>query len=222
MPIKEIDHPAITICSQGSIESLTEEAVKKQFANHIWKKHGIDILNDTFDGSKEVFWIEYLNDLYPGLKTSPAKIAKILRPSLDPNDYISTKTWIDPESVCTFDLEKEKCEYPWMALTNGLCFRNMGQGFGSEELCEDIGGQKISFDPDLWQNFEELFCAKTFGYEKSWNEVEVKYGKELDFYTNWGKDVLIVFEFTVLEKLHQYCEFPNGQCNYNIFEVSSF
>ena len=47
LPIREIDHPAITICSQGAIESLTEKAVKKQFQNHILNKYSIDISNGT-------------------------------------------------------------------------------------------------------------------------------------------------------------------------------
>ena len=225
LPIKEIDHPAITICSQGAVESLTEKAVKNQFENHIWNKHGIDISNVTNNvsttvNSKDTFWNEYLNDLYPGLKTSPAKIARILRPGLDPNEYIRTKAWIDPASVCTNDVEKENCEYPWSSLSNGLCFRNMGQGLGSEERCDTIGGQKISIDPELWESFEGLSCLKKFGFERHWDIVEVKHDNVLDFSPKWGKEYLIEYEFTVLEKLQPYCRFSGGNCNFNIFEVS--
>ena len=230
LPIREIDHPAITICSQGAIESLTEKAVRKQFENHILSKYGINIsngtdivnttVNDIKGSTKEGFWNEYLNDLYPGLKTSPAKIARILRPGLDPNEYIQTKAWIDPESVCTNDVEKEDCDYPWSTLSNGLCFRNMGQGLGSEKRCETIGGQEISIDPELWQNFEDLSCMKKFGYERHWDIADVKHGNVLDFSPKWGKEYLIEYEFTVSEPLHPYCKFPSGNCNFNIFEVS--
>ena len=193
-------------------------------------KYGIDISNETKNVSstvnstrgsaREAFWKEYLNDLYPGLKTSPAKIARILRPGLDPDEYIKTKAWIDPESVCTNDVEKEECDSPWSTLANGLCFRNMGQGLGSEKRCETIGGQEISIDPELWQSFEDLSCMKKFGFERRWDIVEVKHGNILDFSPKWGKEYLIEYEFTVLEKLHPYCKWPGGRCNFNIFEVS--
>ena len=45
-PISEIEHPAITICSQGWIPSVREDAIKRQFYSYAESK-GLDISNMT-------------------------------------------------------------------------------------------------------------------------------------------------------------------------------
>ena len=45
-PISEIEHPAITICSQGWIPIVIEDAIKRQFHSYAESK-GLDISNMT-------------------------------------------------------------------------------------------------------------------------------------------------------------------------------
>ena len=51
-PISEIEHPAITICSQGWIPSVREDAIKRQFHSYAESK-GLDISNMTNSEKEE-------------------------------------------------------------------------------------------------------------------------------------------------------------------------
>ena len=51
-PISEIEHPAITICSQGWIPIVIEDAIKRQFHSYAESK-GLDITNMTNSEKEE-------------------------------------------------------------------------------------------------------------------------------------------------------------------------
>ena len=51
-PISEIEHPAITICSQGWIPIVIDDAIKRQFDSYVESK-GLDITNMTKSEKEE-------------------------------------------------------------------------------------------------------------------------------------------------------------------------
>ena len=79
LSINEIDHPAITICSQGLIQEIIDNAVIKQFDDYRKEFNDFNITN-----------AEILKALYPGSKISPQSLAKIMTAS-DPEQAIAAQ-----------------------------------------------------------------------------------------------------------------------------------
>ena len=90
LSINEIDHPAITICSQGLIQEIIDNAVIKQFDDYRKEFNDFNITN-----------AEILKALYPGSKISPQSLAKIMTAS-DPDQAIAAQV----KSLKMSDLEK--------------------------------------------------------------------------------------------------------------------
>ena len=198
-PINEIEYPAITICSHGSMEDMIEDAVKKQFEKYVLIK------NKTINGqnyrpkrfapviqTEDELWKSYIADYYPHTKLEPQKLVQLFRPEIAPNDYIAAKSMIDPESVC-IDTKAESCKGPWKpsSLSGVNCIANLGYGQGSEQRCEEYGGQMIDFDqfnsPKVV--FEDL-CYLDNGVIK---EGVVPIGN-VGVIKKWGKAFRIEFE----------------------------
>ena len=120
---------------------------------------------------------------------------QLFRPEIAPDDYIAAKSMIDPKSVC-IDTKAETCEGPWQpsALSGLDCIANFGYGQGSEQRCEENGGQMIDFDQENSPKvvFEEL-CYLQEGIEKQ-GEVDVSTGKIDGVIKNWGKSFEIEFQ----------------------------
>ena len=91
MPLSKIDHPAITICSQGLIQEIIDNAVIKQFDDYRKEFNDFNITN-----------AEILKALYPGSKISPQSLAKIMTAS-DPDQAIAAQV----KSLKMSDLEKK-------------------------------------------------------------------------------------------------------------------
>ena len=53
-PLNEIDYPAITICSQGSMEDMIEEAVKQQFERYAMTKKNKNITGQDYRPKRSV------------------------------------------------------------------------------------------------------------------------------------------------------------------------
>ena len=79
LPLNEIDHPAITICSQGLIQDIVDNAVIKQFDDYRKEFNDFNITH-----------AEILKALYPGSQTSPQSLARIMMAS-DPEQAIAAQ-----------------------------------------------------------------------------------------------------------------------------------
>ena len=79
LPLNEIDHPAITICSQGLIQDIVDNAVIKQFDDYRKEFNDFNITH-----------AEILKTLYPGSQTSPQSLARIMMAS-DPEQAIAAQ-----------------------------------------------------------------------------------------------------------------------------------
>ena len=202
-PINEIEYPAITICSHGSMEDMIEDAVKKQFEAYVLIKKNKNITGQTFrpkrsaainptEDEVDELWKSYIADYYPGTKLEPQKLVQLFRPEIAPDDYIAAKSMIDPKSVC-IDTKAESCEGPWKpsSLSGVNCIANLGSGQGSDQRCEEYGGQMIDFDqfnsPKVV--FEDL-CYLDNGVIK---EGEVPIGN-IGVIKKWGPSFSIEFD----------------------------
>ena len=73
LPISEIEHPSITICSQGWISGITERAMNYQFLTYAESK-GYDITSMTEDKKEEL-----KKSLLSGVHLSLRCFSKILK-----------------------------------------------------------------------------------------------------------------------------------------------
>ena len=91
LPLNEIDHPAITICSQGLIQDIIDNAVIKQFEDY--RKESNDY---------NITYTEILKALYPGSQTSPQSLAKSMTAS-DPEQAIAAQVIINMSCFSCLD-----------------------------------------------------------------------------------------------------------------------
>ena len=89
-----MDYPAITICSQGLIQSVIDKALIKQFNDYLINQ-GVDLDNITNEEKKKLKEA-YSQSLYPGSKTSPDNMVKVLI-SDDPSNTIASSALTNPD-----------------------------------------------------------------------------------------------------------------------------
>ena len=146
LPIKNIEFPAITICSQGLIKEVIDKVFDKQFEDYISNK-GLKLNN-----SNDAFLRKnYTNDLYPGATTSPESLINVLA-SDNPTETIEAQSLSDPNGTCV-DVPSD-CEAPWFnpktaeeifQKDSNICFYEFGQSFGSKDDCFYVGGSTVHF-----------------------------------------------------------------------------
>ena len=102
LPLHEIKHPAITICSQGLDQKNLDEAIKRQFEQFTLKiknknltglnyriKKSSTSANGIFDASS--MWKEYVKTYYPGSEIDSIKdfrkVAKITEPYTENKEF---------------------------------------------------------------------------------------------------------------------------------------
>ena len=115
MPLKGIEYPAITICSQGMVQAILDKALEKQFNDFlVANNHDPDTITDEV---KKALKETYVTDKYPGAISSPDSLVNAMV-SDNPDEAIKSKLITDPASACVDDYN---CEAPWFALsTNSL------------------------------------------------------------------------------------------------------
>ena len=86
-PISEIDFPAITICSQGSIIEVMENVLSHQLSEYA--KSNCQGLNDEECGEA------MMRDLYPGLDEVPFILPSTLMPNIGPDKAAEASTIIN-------------------------------------------------------------------------------------------------------------------------------
>ena len=105
LPLHEIKHPAITICSQGLNQEVLNEAIKRQFEHFVLeaKKKNLTGQNyrtkrSTFDAKS--FWKEYVETYYPGSKITPNSLVHVLI-AQNPDKVLQSKILTNKNSICT-------------------------------------------------------------------------------------------------------------------------
>ena len=178
LPLKEIDYPAITICSQGLVQDVINNAIKKQLTDYIKETYNKDISALT---ATELQQLEqsYNAALYPGSETSitsmvnvltaPGKIIiNVYQKSLtnvkmdfeilsEPTKTVEAQVLTNPAAACV-EVSSD-CTSPWTLPTymNSTyfvdfdCVANFGMGKLSDNKCEANGGELITFgEADLY------------------------------------------------------------------------
>ena len=153
--IKETDHPAITICSQGYSETILAKSVLKQITNFVLSnsslrtKYGITKLLDILRLTKEAkdiinkYWREAM---YPGLEGSVKNlILSLVSPNLA---KIQMASILSRRSDCQSGLKK--CESGWIEKViyeNGknktLCIRDIGESTFDKNNCSEHGAKRL-------------------------------------------------------------------------------
>ena len=77
LPLKEIDYPAITICSQGLVQDVINNAIKKQLIDYIKETYNKDY-DALTAAEKEQLEQSYNTALYPGSETSITSMVNVL------------------------------------------------------------------------------------------------------------------------------------------------
>ena len=183
---------------------MIEEAVKKQFENYALTKKTKNITGQVYrpkrssatESEVDELWKSYLADYYPGTKLEPQKLVQLFRPEIAPDNYLAAKSIIDPESVC-IDTKSESCEYPWRpsSLSGIDCIGNFGPGLGSDQRCEEYGGQMIDFDQlnNPKAIFEDM-CYLNGGVDIK-GVVQISEGNDtVGVFKNFGKSFYIEFD----------------------------
>ena len=142
MPLRNIEYPAITICSQGIVQDVIDKALKKQFDDFVTSL-GLDP-TQLSSVERDKLQINYTTDLYPGATTSPASLVNVLV-SDNPTESIKSKVLTDPAAACV-DTPSD-CEDPWFAnpAIKDVCFANFGETRDNERNCEKNGGIRMGF-----------------------------------------------------------------------------
>ena len=95
-PIEQVSFPSITVCPQGSANKVIDAALFQQFEKYLGSKN-----KNVFELSKDEIaneGIGFLKDRYPGAKTVPIQIARMLgSPGIDPDKNLETMSVLNPE-----------------------------------------------------------------------------------------------------------------------------
>ena len=199
------------------MEDLIEDAVKKQFEKYAMTKKKKNITGQVFrpkrstptESEVDELWKSYLADYYPGTKLEPQKLVQLFRPKIAPDDHIAAKSIIDPESVCV-ETKAASCDYPWRqsSLPGIDCVGNFGLGLGSQQRCEEHGGQLIDFDQlnDPKAIFEDM-CYLDGGININ-GIVEISEDNVVGTIKNWGKTFHVEFD---IELKREITPWSNGK-----------
>ena len=147
LPIEKIDFPAVTICPQGFISSIMDSALFYQFEKWLLEKKKVEemrkkrsLKDDKKESSKNlthdeltVYLHEFLSDVYPGAKDSPAKLVSLLI-SDEPDKTIQNEAIFVPEKELECDSKTNqfmidhldnkiniRCPHGFKSIGNGTC-----------------------------------------------------------------------------------------------------
>ena len=112
MPIHKVEYPALTICSQGQVKNVLDNAINKQFEEYVlqvWgknrRKRDINLSQPTINmlglSNKEIDELkkEFMQDYYPGLEMNQlVNVVGVLAAS-DPEKTLQSKVMTDPDAI---------------------------------------------------------------------------------------------------------------------------
>jgi hypothetical protein len=165
LALNKIKFPAITICSQGLIQGVIDQALQKQFNDFITSL-GKDPLTLTVEEAKAIE-DNYTQTMYPGSVATPASMVNVLT-SDNPSQSLKSKILTDPKSAC-IDVPAS-CTDPWMdplaseaffAFDFPYCMGNLGIGPANDDRCVKAGGSKVTFSTkDAWYSQLDHMISK--------------------------------------------------------------
>ena len=163
--MNKISYPGITICSQGIIQEVISNALKKQRIDYVNKTFGKNYSALSAQDQKALD-LNFTQTLYPGAENSPQSIINVLT-APDPVETLKSQVYTNPgvtiASACSNSTTT--CSSPWvtpnLTMANKsydfTCLANFGKGKPNENKCESNGGEKIHFDELAWGKDVEAF-----------------------------------------------------------------
>ena len=192
-----MDYPAITICSQGLIQDVIDKALIKQFNDYLVNQ-GID-LNGITNEEKQKQKEAYSQSLYPGSKTSPDNMVKVLI-SDDPSNTIESSALTNPDFFETISQGTMSTTSSSPTTTSSspttTTFSTTTSTLSTTTSCGCVAPW---FEPIETRNIlniidETLPCYAMFDQTKSWEDVCDQNGGYTIFFTseNQGLEGLIL------------------------------
>ena len=143
MPINDIEFPAVTICPQGAITSNLDAVLFKQFNEYIanksletsQRKKRSTQANNVMTITEDLLR-EFLKEKYPGAKTKPTKLVKVMMS----DDPAST---LENEAVLLSGLDDEECE-----------------NTSVDDYIKGLQEMKVGACPDGFSMFKDIYCFK--------------------------------------------------------------
>ena len=177
MPLRNLEYPAITICSQGIVQDVIDKALKKQFDDFVTSLGKDPTTLSTQERAQ--LQKNYTSDLYPGATTSPASLVNVLV-SDNPTESIKSKVLTDPAAACVDT--PDGCEAPWFgnAAINDTCFANFGKTDNLQRLCEKNGGQRLGFFKDFPYAYEFTYMLE-YGNFSTVNRSQFWFNAYMDY-----------------------------------------
>ena len=116
MPIHKVEYPAFTICSQGQVKNVLDNAINKQFEEFVLKvkgkekgknrrKRDINLSQSTINAldlsTKEVEQLktQFMQDYYPGLEMNQLVNLVGVLAADNPEKTFQSKVITDPETI---------------------------------------------------------------------------------------------------------------------------
>ena len=116
MPIHKVEYPAFTICSQGQVKNVLDNAINKQFEEFVIevkgkekgknrRKRDINLSQSTMDtlglSTEEVEKLkkQFMQDYYPGLEMNQLVNLVGVLAADDPEKTLESKVITDPETI---------------------------------------------------------------------------------------------------------------------------
>ena len=103
LPIEEIEFPAVTICPQGSVNSIMSRVLMRQFKAWLQEKYnGKRNFDDLSTDEKQEEIFKFFNDTYPGTKDDPTKLAALMT-SDDPKTAVENNAVLNDDNCDSKD-----------------------------------------------------------------------------------------------------------------------
>ena len=147
LALHEINHPAITICSQGMNEEDLNEAIKNQFERFVLEAKSKNITGQNYRIKRStgsifnatIFWKEYVQIYYPGSKITPNSLINALIAS-NPDNVLRSKVLTNENSVCTNGIDcsspLESCKQ--VSTPIGTRIKSLLSDLVRHNFCHDI------------------------------------------------------------------------------------
>jgi hypothetical protein len=167
LPIEKISFPAVTICPQGSVNSIMSKVLFKQFTEYMKKKqpNRTDITVELMMKEASTF----LHDVYPGAKDSPIKLVSLMT-SDDPKKTVESKAVLkqDDDSGCDSSekitdalnkqLSNDSCPSDFEVVVDNGCIHTGGRKMTYNEAtdyCNQKSGSELLYF-DSYQGIESF------------------------------------------------------------------
>ena len=105
LPIEEIEFPAVTICPQGSVNSIMSRVLMRQFKTWYNGKNKLKRFDQLSNAERQEEIFKFFDDVYPGTNDDPTKLAALMT-SDDPKTAVENNAALQDDKCNSEDGSK--------------------------------------------------------------------------------------------------------------------